>query len=72
MARRQALPPAELDEAFGRLQVTYDPLRASLLTAAKSAFDAGFLGRQKPDLSKLYDLSLLNQVLTEKGKKAIQ
>ena len=68
----KALAPAELDEAFGRLQVTYDPLRASLLTAAKSAFDAGFLGRQMPDLSKLYDLSLLNQVLTEKGKKAIQ
>jgi NitT/TauT family transport system substrate-binding protein len=68
----KALPPAELDEAFARLQVTYDPLRPSLLTAAKSAFDAGFLGRQMPDLSRLYDLTLLNQVLTEKGKKAIQ
>ena len=68
----KALPPAELDEAFSRLQVTYDPLRASLLTAAKSSFDAGFLGRQMPDLSRLYDLTLLNQVLTEKGKKAIQ
>ena len=68
----KALPPAELDEAFGRLQVTYDPLRASLLTAAKSAYDAGFLGRQMPDLSKLYDLSLLNQVLGEKGRKGIQ
>jgi NitT/TauT family transport system substrate-binding protein len=68
----KALPPAELDEAFGRLQVTYDPLRPSLLTAAKSAFDAGFLGRQMPDLSRLYDLTLLNQVLAEKGKKAIQ
>jgi hypothetical protein len=40
--------------------------------AAKSAFDAGFLGRQMPDLSRLYDLTLLNQVLAEKGKKAIQ
>ena len=68
----KALPPAELDEAFSRLQVTYDPLRASLLTAAKSSFDAGFLGRQMPDLSRLYDLTLLNQVLAEKGKKAIQ
>jgi NitT/TauT family transport system substrate-binding protein len=68
----KALPPAELDEAFGRLKVTYDPLRASLLTSAKSAFDAGFLGRQMPDLSQLYDLALLNQVLAEKGKKAIQ
>ncbi len=68
----KALPQAELDEAFGRLQVTYDPLRPSLLTAAKSAFDAGFLGRQMPDLSRLYDLTLLNQVLAEKGKKGIQ
>src|SRR4029077_6826565 len=68
----KALPPAELDEAFSRLQVTYDPLRASLLTAAKSAFDAGFLGRRMPDLSQLYDLQPLNQVLAEKGRKTIQ
>ena len=64
----KALP----DEAFGRLQVTYDPLRTSLLISAKSAYEAGFLGRQMPDLSNLYDLSLLNQVLSEKGKKAVQ
>jgi sulfonate transport system substrate-binding protein len=68
----KALPNAVLDEAFGRLQVTYDPLRASLMNAARSAFDAGFLGRQMPDLSNLYELTLLNQVLAEKGKKAIQ
>src|SRR6266705_3581332 len=68
----KALAPAILDEAFGRLQVTYDPVRNSLLTSARSAYDAGFLGRQMPDLSNMYDLSLLNQVLAEKGKKAIQ
>jgi NitT/TauT family transport system substrate-binding protein len=68
----KALPSTVLDEAFSRLQVTYDPLRSSLFTSAKSAFDAGFLGRQMPELSNLYDLSLLNQVLSEKGKKAIQ
>jgi sulfonate transport system substrate-binding protein len=67
----KALPQGLLDEAFGRMQVTYDPLRASLLTSAKSAFEAGFLGRQMPDLSNVYDLSLLNQVLAEKGKKAL-
>jgi NitT/TauT family transport system substrate-binding protein len=68
----KALPDAVLEEAFGRLQVTYDPLRASLLMSARAAFEAGFVGRQMPDLSNLYDLSLLNQVLSEKGKKAIQ
>jgi len=68
----KALSPDVLNDSFGRLQVTYDPLKASLFNAARSAFDAGFLGRQMPDLSGMYDLSLLNQVLTEKGKKAIQ
>jgi NitT/TauT family transport system substrate-binding protein len=68
----KALPDAVLDESFGRMRATYDPLRPALLNAAKSAFDAGFLGRQMPDLSRLYDLALLNEVLAEKGKKAIQ
>ncbi len=68
----KALADTVLDEAFSRLQVTYDPLRSSLFTSAKSAFDAGFLGRQAPELSNLYDLSLLNQVLAEKKKKAVQ
>jgi NitT/TauT family transport system substrate-binding protein len=68
----KALKPAILDEAFGRLQITYDPIRNSLLTSAHSAFDAGFLGKQLPNLSGMYDLTLLNQVLAEKKKKAIQ
>ncbi|HUB01639.1 MAG TPA: ABC transporter substrate-binding protein [Terriglobales bacterium] len=68
----KALPEPVLDEAFGRMRATYDPLHASLMNAAKSAFDAGYLGRQMPDLSSLYDLTLLNQVLAEKGKKAVQ
>lgn len=68
----KALPSALLDEAFSRLHVTYDPLRSSLMKSANSAFEAGFLGRQKPDLTNLYDLTLLNQVLSEKGKKAVQ
>jgi len=68
----KALPAAVLDEAFSRMQVTYDPLHSALTTAAQQAFEDGFLGRTMPDLSNLYDLSLLNQVLSEKGKKAIQ
>jgi NitT/TauT family transport system substrate-binding protein len=68
----KALSPALLDEAFGRLQVTYDPLRSSLLNSAHSAFEAGFLGKTMPDLSNLYDLSLLNQVLAEKKLKEVQ
>ncbi len=67
----KALQPAILDEAFDRLQVTYDPLKSTLFASAKSAFDLGFLGKQMPDLSSIYDLSILNQVLKEKGKKPI-
>ena len=68
----KALSPAVLDDAYGRLQVTSEPLRGPLLRAAQLAFDAGFLGRQMPDLSRLYDLTLLNQVLAGKGKRPVQ
>jgi NitT/TauT family transport system substrate-binding protein len=68
----KALAPEVVDESFSRLEVTYDPLQKALFASAKSAFDAGFLGKQMPDLSQLYDLTLLNQVLVEKKKKAIQ
>ncbi len=68
----KALPADVLDEAFSRLQVTYDPLHSALNTAAQQAFENGSLGREMPDLSKLYDLTLLNDVLAEKKRKAIQ
>ena len=68
----KAVASTVLDDSFGHLQVTYDPLRGPLLRAAQLAFDAGFLGRQLPDLSRIYDLTSLNQVLTEEGKKPIQ
>jgi NitT/TauT family transport system substrate-binding protein len=68
----KALPPKVLDESFSRFEATCDPIRASLLTSAQQAYDAGFLGRKRPDLSGLYDLALLNEVLLEKKAKPIQ
>ncbi|HXM94912.1 MAG TPA: aliphatic sulfonate ABC transporter substrate-binding protein [Candidatus Dormibacteraeota bacterium] len=68
----KGLPKTVLDDAFSRLQVTYDPIRSSLLTSAQWSFDAGFLGRERPDLAGLYDLSLLNEVLREKKAKGVQ
>ena len=68
----KALPQPVLDDSFSRLQVTYDPVRSSLFTSAKWAFEAGFLGRERPDLSGIYDLSILNEVLKEKGAKPVQ
>jgi NitT/TauT family transport system substrate-binding protein len=67
----KALPLEVLDESFSRLQFTYDPVRTSLLSSAQQAYDAGFLGRERLDLSGLYDLSLLNEVLREKKAKPV-
>jgi NitT/TauT family transport system substrate-binding protein len=66
------LPQPVLDDSFSRLQVTYDPIRSSLFTSGKWAFEAGFLGRERPDLSGIYDLSILNEVLVERGLSATQ
>lgn len=46
-----------LSEAWSRIDVTYDPLRSSLLAAAQQAFKLSLLGHEQPDLSGLYDLS---------------
>lgn len=68
----KAISTEVLNDSFSRLEVTYDPLRTAFAKAAQSAYEAGFLGRQMPDLSNMYDLKLLNEVLTEKKKKTIQ
>jgi NitT/TauT family transport system substrate-binding protein len=68
----KALPEDILDGAFSRLKVTYDPVQDSLFTSARWAFEQGFLGKQFPDLSGIYDLTVLNEVLQEKGLKRIE
>jgi len=67
----KSLPAVILNEAYSRLDVTYDPIASSVYTSAQHSVDAGFL-RTLPDLSHLYDLNLLNQVLKEQNKKPIQ
>jgi NitT/TauT family transport system substrate-binding protein len=66
------LPPEELDDAFSRIEVTYDPIRSALLISTQQAFEQGFLGRTPPDLSGLCDLTLLNEVLREKKARPVQ
>jgi NitT/TauT family transport system substrate-binding protein len=68
----EVLPPQVLDDAFSRMQVTCDPIRSSLEKSTQQAFDEGLLGRRRPDLSGLYDLTLLNEVLLEKKARPIQ
>jgi NitT/TauT family transport system substrate-binding protein len=67
-----AISTAVLDDSFAHLEVTWDPIRSSLLTSAHQEFEEGFLGKTMPDLSGMYDLTFLNKVLKEKGRKEVQ
>ena len=67
-----AISAAVLDDSFSHLEVTWDPIRSSLLTSARQEFEEGFLGKTMPDISGMYDLTILNKVLKEKGKKEVQ
>jgi NitT/TauT family transport system substrate-binding protein len=68
----QIIPEDQLRGALARLELTYDPIKLSLFQSANSAFDIGFLGKTRPDLSGIYDLKLLDEVLSEKGLSAIE
>ena len=63
----KGLPPEVLDKSFETLDITYDPVQSSLFTSAEHAFALGFLGDAKPDLSGIYDLKLLDEVLADKN-----
>ena len=67
----QTIPDEQLSEAFSRLELTYDPIKQSLFKSASDAFNVGFLGKSKPDLSGIYDLTILNQVRKKKGLQEI-
>ncbi len=69
----KTVPENELRQSWSRLQFTYDPLKLSFFQAANNAYDIGFLakGKPKPDLSGIYDLTILNEVLKEKGLQPI-
>jgi NitT/TauT family transport system substrate-binding protein len=55
-----------LNASLSRIEFTYDPIKLSLFQDANDAYALGFLP-QKPDLSGIYDLTVLDQVLQEKG-----
>jgi len=65
----KAIAQPILDSAFANIEVTDDPIAASLKQSAENAVEAGLL--EDPDLSKIYDLSLLNEVLQAKGQPAV-
>ncbi len=68
----QRLPEQVLEGAWSRLNVTYDPIRSSLVKSADAAFRLGFLGDARPRLDGIYDLTILNRVLREKGLPGVE
>jgi NitT/TauT family transport system substrate-binding protein len=62
----KALPEEVLNQAYSNLEITYDPVTASLFKSAEDAYTLGYLGDKFPDLSAIYALETLNSVLQEK------
>ncbi|MEU1484687.1 aliphatic sulfonate ABC transporter substrate-binding protein [Streptomyces sp. NPDC005752] len=65
----KALPPAVLDPAWESIQITDDPLAATLQAQADHAVEAGLL--EKPDLKGIYDLKPLNKILRAEGQPEV-
>lgn len=59
-----------LDAAWDNLVFTLDPLASSLATSAQDAQDVGLL--EPVELEGIYDLTLLNEVLDERGDPHVE
>lgn len=62
----KSLPVAVLDQAFTKVNFTWDPIAQSLTTSAKNAEALGYLPRtgvRISDVKDMVDLSILNQLL---------
>jgi len=67
----KAIDSLVLDQAWSRLQITYDPMQTALHAAAEHAVAVGFLGPSRTDLSGLIDAEALNAVLKEEGLSSV-
>ena len=59
-----------LSASLSRIDFTYDPIRLSLFQDASDAYNLGFLP-ENPDVSGIYDLTILDQVLQERGLPSV-
>ncbi|WP_406498665.1 aliphatic sulfonate ABC transporter substrate-binding protein [Streptomyces sp. NBC_00846] len=65
----KALPAEIIDPAWKSIQITDDPLAATLDAQAQHAVKAGLL--EKPDLNGIYDLKPLNKILKAAGRPEV-
>jgi NitT/TauT family transport system substrate-binding protein len=70
----KSIPQDELKQAFSRIDFTYDPIKLSLFQSANNAYNLGLLakGKPRPDLSGIFDLTILDHVLKSKGLTPIE
>src|SRR5918993_2858905 len=70
----KTIPDDEIRDALTRLEFTYDPIKESLLKMADNAYELGYLGdgRSKLDLSTIFDLTILGDILDERGDRRIK
>ena len=67
----KSLKPEVLENAMKRVEFTWDPIPSSLRESAEDLHAIGFL-RKKPEISGIYALDPLNQVLSEKHLPAVK
>jgi len=67
----KALPGQVLTMALSNMRSTWDPVASSLYESARAAWQTGFLD-DEPDLEGIYDLSILNEVLSDKGLDTVE
>lgn len=70
----KGLPENQLRDLFSRMQLTYDPLPASVVKSAAAAADLGFLpgeANNEAAVKKVFDTTLLNEILRGRKLKPI-
>jgi NitT/TauT family transport system substrate-binding protein len=70
----KTIPDDEIRDTLTRLEFTYDPIKESRLRMADNAYELGYLanGRGELDLSNIFDLTILNDILDERGNRRIK
>jgi len=66
----KSLATEVLDRAWGELTVTYDPIASALKQSAENGFAAGTTA-EEVDLDGIYDLSVLNGILSDEGLEPV-
>jgi sulfonate transport system substrate-binding protein len=66
----KTIPEDVLTASLSRIYFTHDPIRLSLFLDANDAYNLGFLP-ENPDVSGIYDLTILDQVLQERGLPSV-